>query len=692
MAIKLENDKLYLSENEYLATFSHTTGKLLAVSKDDAAFPCDGFYFDLGADESMLNNLVAHDSLDDKRTWELPLTRPTGSLPSDQGFIAWSCSQDQATARYEKDGFHTALTWQWQNQTLALSITVHNLRGQTADITGAVFLLRLPIPESCRELESEFPGNVPHYLFDARELEAMDVMQTGLVNAVTHHRFDENNLNVIFLDEEEKWGTAIYRTDDNVLTTVNYPAVEIRLAPGQGFTVGTMYIQPVGRDNPWLAVRRFYEDSGYELPENGIREGVLYSCHPHGTMDSGFRDPRTMRQYADELPRLRELGIDHVWLLPIFDHGDRGVYHPTDQAVIDPKYGTDEDVRYFSDQAHSLGMTVLYDYVPHGPEPNDPLAREHDDWCSRRRDQSLQDEWNCVSFDMTNPRYLEYHFDLVADHIRRFDIDGSRIDCAMGGLSNWRPYPGRRPSSANLHGGVCISQTIRDAFIHMNKKPLILPENFNPLPQYYPATDLFYDMPLYRALVEMLESDLEPAVYVQTLTRWLDRENQMTPERLVKLRFLGNHDTVSWVFTKARAVRTYGEEKAKVLWTLCSLIDGIPMLYQGDEDPRLCHQEDLPQLGDFFRELFAVRSQYLSNDWSTRYIYTRTAVLAFVRELDDRKLLVMLNFSDGPVEISSEFLRNTDLTNFRKIVYGLAEITGKAITVPAWGRTMIGEE
>lgn len=687
MSVLSKDDQLILSDGACSAVFSKETGRLLSVSKGDTVFFCDGLLFDLGVDETMMNELFVHDPLDDKRTWELPVIQPT-PLQSDPGFMSWSCSRNKATARYEKSGFHIALTWQWIHQALSLSLTIHNLCEKTTDVTGVVLALRLPIPKSCQIVESEFPGNVPHDLFDVRKLDPDEIIQAGLVNAVSHHRFDDQNINVIFIDEEEKWGTAIYRTADDVLTTVYYPAVEIRLAPGQGFTVGSLYLQPVGPDQPWLSVRHLFDQLGYTVSGEGIKDGVLYSCHPYGTMDSGFCDPKTMRRYAEELPGLSKLGIDHIWLLPIFEHADRGVYHPSDQAVIDPKYGGDEEVRYFIEEAHKLSLTVLFDYVPHGPAPEDPLAKVHDDWCSRRRDQSLQNEWDCVSFDMTNPHYLDYHFDLVVDHIKRFDVDGSRIDCAMGGLSNWRPYPGSRPSSSNLRGGVQISKTIRDAFLFMNKKPLILPENFNPLPQYYAVSDLFYDMPLYRTLFEMEERQLEPALYAKTLTRWLEREHWITPQNHIKLRFLGNHDTVSWVFFKARAVRVYGAEKAKALWTLLSLIDGIPMIYQGDEDPRLCHQEDLIDLRDFFSELFAVRKQYLDHTFSIRYVYTGTPIFAFVREKGDKQRLVLINLSDSPVEIEKEIL-TVDFTRLGRIAYGSAEEKGDFIRLPGWGSVLM---
>ena len=51
--------------------------------------------------------------------------------------------------------------------------------------------------------------------------------------------------------------------------------------------------------------------------------------------------------------------------------------------------------------------------------------------------------------------------------------------------------------------------------------------------------------------------------------------------QLAEVRFLGNHDTVSWVWQSKRAVDCYGVGGAKALFALISLIDGVPMIYQG---------------------------------------------------------------------------------------------------------------
>ena len=71
-------------------------------------------------------------------------------------------------------------------------------------------------------------------------------------------------------------------------------------------------------------------------------------------------------------------------------------------------------------------------------------------------------EWDCVSFDMANPEYQAYTRRLVMDHVARFGVDGGRIDCAMGGLSNWHPVDGLRPSNSGILGGRQMVAAIRE--------------------------------------------------------------------------------------------------------------------------------------------------------------------------------------------------------------------------------------
>lgn len=203
----------------------------------------------------------------------------------------------------------------------------------------------------------------------------------------------------------------------------------------------------------------------------------------------------------------------------------------------------------------------------------------------------------------------------------------------MGGLSNCGPTGTTVPAATAFLAGVHITEAIRNGFLRGGKPSFILPENFNLIPNYYHCTDLFYGMNLYRAFVE-LESLLktDPTQYAALLTDFLERESWITPEDYHKMRFLGNHDTVSWVWQSKRAVDCYGVGGAKALFALISLIDGVPMIYQGDEDPTI-YGGTTENLTDFFTRLFADRKHFLPRGSNlTTYLHTGTPVMAFFRE------------------------------------------------------------
>ncbi len=650
MHIAMEKDRITLAGDSAAYQFLRETGCLLSVTAGDREYPMEGISIDVGVDGAYARNLLHFDSLDLKNTWELPAISPTGAgdnavfegLHVMDGLLeaVYSCGKVRIRQRYDLCG-----------DVLRVFARVENISEDKITINGTAFLTSRKIAGAM----FEFPLNVPSNEFNAEELQPFAAVTCGLVGSMTHLKDDSGDMNVLFLDTVEKWSQGAYRTSDSIVSAY-VAAVECWLEPEQSFDCGCLYVQPVLTGDPYLAIRGFFESLGYHAATDGIREGVLYSCHPHGTMDNNFQRKKNLWEYSRELQDIKALGVNHVWILPVFEHLDRGVYHPTDQAVIDERYGGEEAMRAFALRAHELGLTVLFDYVPHGPAPCDTLAREKDHWCSRRRDLTLQDEWHCVSFDMTNPDYLRYTSDLVNSHVRRFDIDGARIDCAMGGLSNWKPYGNHRPSASNLSGGVAISKAIKQGFQEMGKKALNMPENFNPVPAYYPVTDLFYGMNLYRVLVELDKRREDAAYFVRELTRFLSIEHRAMPKELKKLRFLGNHDTVSWVWQSKRAYEVYGANRAKALFALMALLDGIPFLYQGDEDPALAGKEG-PVLRDFFRDLYAARREYIGEGTDITHLDLGCGVMAFVRNVDGVNRLVLVSLSDQTETVALKELK-----------------------------------
>lgn len=685
--ITLQNDALTCS-------FDDVTGRLTQIQRGELVLPFCGLAFDFGCNEEMAVGLLQYESMLEFRTWNLPAIQPTGRqfslIPKE--IIKGT---DNLDLIYEFAHSTVTLSFVLYQNSLKADITITNRTEAPLYLNTCSFLLGL---DRLSGVTFDYPANTPIVHCEASQLKPFEPVSTGLINFATHTSLPEGDFNLLFIDGTEKWGCGTYRSETATHYVYN-AGLEADLAAGASLSVGSLYLLPCTPEdgNPYLQVRHFTEGLGFQPHTDGVHSGVMYSCHPAGTMDSNFPRKDDLFAYADSLPALREMGIDHVWLLPVFEHNENGVYHSNDQSIIDERYGGEAGCKHYCDKAHALGMTVLFDYVPHGPAPDFPVAKDNPEWPSKRRDGSLQDEWECVSMDYNHPGYQEYTSALVHDHVKRFSVDGARIDCAMGGLSNWRPYKDNRPSGNSVLAGVHITEAIRNGFLRGGKPSFILPENFNPLPNYYHCTDIFYGMNLYRAFVE-LEPLLKtaPASYVEQLTDFLEREALITPASYRKLRFLGNHDTVSWVWQSARATACYGIEGAKALFALISLIDGVPMLYQGDEDPTL-YGGSGENLTDYFTMLFRHRKQYLpAGSNATTYLHTGTPLMAFIREpgtddsvsaaydcLGSGRVLVLINLSDKeehyPLPAGATFLAGsgapTELSAVAPYGYKLFSIT-----------------
>lgn len=671
MKITTKANRIILKGEAAEYHFRQEDGQLILAKIGAKEFPMEGITVDVGVEGAYARGLLGFDCLDEKRTWELPAISPLGA-PDKASFHSAEEVDGRLEVAYRAGNLEIRQCYDLAGEALRVTAKVQNLSDARVTINGTAFMMN----KALRGDHFDFPTNAPCDLFEGAALSENKPVFCGLVGSMMHVEEEAGHLNYLFLDTVEKWSQGAYRTAEG-MTYIYIAAVECWLQPGESFLCGHAYVQPLAQGDPYEAICAFFDELGYHPATDGLREGILYSCHPHGTMDNNFQRPKDMYEYAKELPDIKALGVDHIWVLPVFEHLDRGVYHPTDQNIIDQRYGGDEAVRHFVDKAHELGMTVLFDYVPHGPAPEDPLAKEGERWCSMRRNLTMQEEWNCVSFDMTNPEYLRYTSDMVNGHVRRFEIDGARIDCAMGGLSNWRPFPGHRPSASNLAGGVAISGAIKQGFQEMGKRAFNMPENFNPVPAYYPVTDVFYGMNFYRALVALDEKRNDAKAFVEGVTRFLEIEHKAMPKELKKLRFLGNHDTVSWVWQCKRAYEVYGPARAKALFAMMAFIDGVPMVYQGDEDPSMAGKEG-PIMRDFFADLYKARREYIGEGVEISYLRTGGGVLAFTRNVEGKQRLVLISLNE-----QEETVKLPALQGAKSLLRGESP-KGDSLTLPAY--------
>jgi maltose alpha-D-glucosyltransferase/alpha-amylase len=95
-----------------------------------------------------------------------------------------------------------------------------------------------------------------------------------------------------------------------------------------------------------------------------FKTAVFYEIHLRGFFDANADGSGDFRGLTEKLDYLQWLGIDCIWLLPMFASPLRdGGYDISDYFQVHPDYGTTDDVRAFIDGAHERGMRVIADLV-----------------------------------------------------------------------------------------------------------------------------------------------------------------------------------------------------------------------------------------------------------------------------------------------------------------------------------------
>jgi alpha-glucosidase len=109
--------------------------------------------------------------------------------------------------------------------------------------------------------------------------------------------------------------------------------------------------------------------------------GAIYEIYPRSFQDSDGDGVGDLRGITARLPYVKALGVDAVWLTPIYPspQADFG-YDVTDHTAIDPRYGTLQDFDALVARAHELDLKVLLDYVPNHTSDQHPWFRERPDF------------------------------------------------------------------------------------------------------------------------------------------------------------------------------------------------------------------------------------------------------------------------------------------------------------------------
>jgi alpha-glucosidase len=119
------------------------------------------------------------------------------------------------------------------------------------------------------------------------------------------------------------------------------------------------------------------------------KTGVIYQVYPRSFMDASGDGTGDLRGITGRLDYLEWLGVDAVWLSPIYPSpmADFG-YDISDHTDVDPTFGTLSDFDELLAEAHRRGMRVILDYVPNHTSDEHPWFLE-----SRSSRENLRRDW-----------------------------------------------------------------------------------------------------------------------------------------------------------------------------------------------------------------------------------------------------------------------------------------------------------
>ncbi len=368
------------------------------------------------------------------------------------------------------------------------------------------------------------------------------------------------------------------------------------------------------------------------------RNQILYSVYVRNYSAEG-----TFEALRRDLERIKGLGADMIWLLPIHPVGAKArkgslgsPYAISDYRAVNPEFGTLEDFRRLVDQIHRLGMRCIIDVVYNHTSPDSWLAEHHPEWFYRRPDGSLGNrvgDWSDVAdLDYSHPELWDYQIDTLKYWASM--VDGFRCDVAsLVPLEFW--LRARAEVEAVRPGCFWLCESVEPGFVSGARAEGIPALSDSEL---FQAFDAGYEYDVFSCFQQYLEGTLPLSAYAAALSR----QETIYPDNYVKLRYLENHDQL-------RAAFVIPDETALLNWTAFLYFQkGMTLLYAGQEQscahlPSLFDRDPVdwssgPDRAEQLRRLAALKRNPLLTDSAYQVRALAGDILYAVHRSGERQL------------------------------------------------------
>ena len=342
----------------------------------------------------------------------------------------------------------------------------------------------------------------------------------------------------------------------------------------------------------------------------------------------------TFKAFQKHLPRIKDMGIDIIWLMPITPisqsnkKGSLGSYYAcSSYTKINPEFGTEADFKDLVDTAQTLGMKVIIDWVANHTGSAHEWMQENPSWFAQDASGNFTERngWDdVVDLNYDNSFMRIAMIDAMEYWVNQFNIDGYR--CDMAHLVPLNFWIAARTSLEKTKILYWLAETEDIA--------------------YHQAFDTSYAWAWMHASEKAGKDGLNEVWDVL-------HQYAQYPNGAYKLFYTSNHDENSWNGTE---YEKYG--LAAKAWAVFTLTwNGQPLIYSGQELPnrirlaffdkdQIQWTSETPMLHDFYKTLLTARKQYpVLAIGSIFNLPTEGAVMAYIKQYEGQTALVLLNLS-----------------------------------------------
>jgi glycosidase len=414
-------------------------------------------------------------------------------------------------------------------------------------------------------------------------------------------------------------------------------------------------------------------------------DAVLYQLNTRQFTPEG-----TFKAAQKQLPRLAEMGVDIIWLMPIHPIGIENrkgslgsPYAVRDYRAVNPELGTEAEFRAFVDEAHRLGLKVILDWVANHSAHDNPLTLSHPDWYTRSPEGALVPpagtDWSDVAdFDYSQPGLRRYMTDSLVYWVREFGIDGFRCDVA----------------------GYVPTDFWDTARAELDKvKPVFMLAEWEQRDLHEHAFDATYGWGWKEAMQRLVQSG-EGAGPIRG---YYAGQQETWPRAAMRMVYTENHDQNSW---DGVASDIYGPAYEAAI-ALSFTGSGLPLIYNGqeaDNDRELAFFERDPiiwregRYDTLFRKLIALKTEMpaLHNGRFGAAMVevptnATTDVFAFIRGGAGERVFAVFNLSPRAHTVAFDKARHLGRYVDAQSDEAAEFEGGETLDLPAWGYRIFKE-